>query len=252
MGFFSVFLTALLFSPASWLAQVVETQTQGRIILGDAQGSLWRGSAFIGGAASRSEAVTPLLPGRFTWKLSPLVLIGKVDLMLANPAALSAPVHVSGNWSQWQVGATSINMPAERLVALGAPLNTLQPSGDMRLSWNDLRLERQKGGIAVAGLMTLDLVAMSSRLSPVKPLGSYQMTMALSDTQKEQDATIVLKTISGAMLLDGSGKLVNGRLQFSGTAQAADGQEEKLANLLNLLGQRRQQNGKTVIGLEFS
>ena len=53
------------------------------------------------------------------------------------------------------------------------------------------------------------------------------------------------------MLLNGSGMFSNGRLQFSGTAQAEAGQEEKLANLLNLLGQRRKQEDREVIALEF-
>jgi general secretion pathway protein N len=53
------------------------------------------------------------------------------------------------------------------------------------------------------------------------------------------------------MLLNGSGMLMNGRLQFSGKAEAEAGQEERLANLLNLLGQRRREGGKDVIALEI-
>jgi general secretion pathway protein N len=40
-------------------------------------------------------------------------------------------------------------------------------------------------------------------------------------------------------------------LQFSGKAEAEAGQEEKLANLLNLLGQRRHEGDREVIALEF-
>jgi general secretion pathway protein N len=53
------------------------------------------------------------------------------------------------------------------------------------------------------------------------------------------------------MRLEGSGTLNHGHAQFSGTAQAAPGQEQKLANFLNLLGQHRQQDGHDVIALEF-
>jgi general secretion pathway protein N len=66
-----------------------------------------------------------------------------------------------------------------------------------------------------------------------------------------QKADIDLKTLQGPMLLSGTGALVQGRLQFSGTAQAQDGQEDKLANLLNLLGQRQPGADKNVIALEF-
>jgi general secretion pathway protein N len=51
--------------------------------------------------------------------------------------------------------------------------------------------------------------------------------------------------------LQGSGVLVNGRLQFSGEAWAQEGQEQRLAILLNLLGQRRRQGNRNIIALEF-
>jgi general secretion pathway protein N len=52
-------------------------------------------------------------------------------------------------------------------------------------------------------------------------------------------------------LLSGTGSLNRGRLQFSGQAAAANGYEETLGNLLNLLGQRRMVGGKNIIALEF-
>ena len=246
-GMISAALTALMLFPANWLASLVETQTAGRLTLGDAQGTLWRGSAFIGGAAGGSDPVTPLFPGRFAWRLSPTVLLGSVDAELENAAALSQPVSVTGDWHQWQVSPAAITLPAERLAALGAPLNTVQPSGQMRLSWQALQLTRQDGRIEVTGTMNLELSDIASRLSPVKPLGAYDLALAWRGSQ----ATVTLKTVKGPMLLNGSGMFSNGRLQFSGTAQAEAGQEEKLANLLNLLGQRRKQEDREVIALEF-
>jgi len=63
-GIASVALTIMVFFPATWMMAMVEEQTAGRLTLGDAHGTLWRGSAFIGGAPSGSDPVTPLLPGR--------------------------------------------------------------------------------------------------------------------------------------------------------------------------------------------
>jgi general secretion pathway protein N len=48
-------LTLAVFLPASWLGVLVEQQTGGRLTLGDAQGTLWRGSAFIGGAPGNNS-----------------------------------------------------------------------------------------------------------------------------------------------------------------------------------------------------
>lgn len=241
-------VTVLLFFPATWMAGLVEKQTGGRLTLGDAQGTLWRGSAFIGGAASSNGAVTPLLPGRFTWKLSPLVIFGAVDLELSNPEALAQPVNFRGSWKQWQLSPSALLLPADGLAGLGAPLNTLAPSGAMRLSWSALELQAQGNMVAVNGRTTLEMTDMSSKLSPIKPLGSYQLAL----DWRGQQAQLDLQSVKGPLLLSGKGSLDNGRLQFSGQAQAADGHEQSLGNLLNLLGQRRPTNdGKNIIALEF-
>jgi general secretion pathway protein N len=240
-------MTVLVCLPASWLAPMVEQQTGGRLTLGDAQGTLWRGSAFIGGAPGEGGSVTPLLPGRFSWQLSPLVLVGHVSLELANAQAFSQSVHVEGNWSQWQLSPSELLLPAAGLAGLGAPLNTLAPSGILRLSWTTLELVRQSGTVSVNGRTVLTMSDMGSRMSPVKPLGSYQLLMDWKGAQ----AQLVLTTLRGALLLSGSGALDNGRLRFAGQAEAADGYEETLGNMLNLLGQRRLVGGKNIIALEF-
>lgn len=246
-GTAAVLLTVLAFCPASWMTVILEKQTAGKLTLGDAQGSLWQGSAFIGGAPGGNEPVTPLLPGRFAWSLSPLLLLGRVHLRLDNPAALANPVELSGSFSEWQINASALTLPAERLAGLGAPLNTLQPSGVMQLAWGPLLLVRSGQQLALTGKLTLDMQEMASRMSPVKPLGSYLLNM---DWQGDH-AGVRLTTARGALVLNGTGAIRQNRLQFSGTAEAAAGQEERLANLLNLLGQRRQIGDKNVIALEF-
>ncbi len=246
-GITSVALIILAFFPAAWVVPLVEKQTGGRITLGDADGTLWNGSAFLGGAASGSGAITPLLPGRFSWRLSPLILVGSVDVELRNPEAVSQALEVTGSWSQWHVSPAAILLPAERLAALGAPLNTIQPTGQMRLSWGPLQVARQVGNVGVTGTMSLEMDDIASRMSPVKPLGSYNLAFDWRGTQ----ATMALKTIRGPLLLSGTGTLDNGRLQFSGKAEAEAGQEERLANFLNLLGQRRREGDRNIVALEF-
>lgn len=243
----AVIVTVFAFLPAAWLGPMVERQTGGRLTLGDAQGTLWRGSAFVGGAPGESGAVTPLLPGRFSWRLSPLVLLGDVSMDLSNDEALAQPVHVSGSWSQWQVSAGQLLLPADGLAGLGAPLNTLALTGAIKLSWNLLDIARQGNTVAVSGRTVLSLTDMGSRMSPIKPLGTYEMAMDWHG----QRADVVLRTVTGALLLSGNGALENGRLRFSGQAAAADKYEDTLGNLLNLLGQRRMVNGKNIIALEF-
>ncbi|MES2047520.1 MAG: type II secretion system protein N [Pseudomonadota bacterium] len=243
----SVIATALIFLPASWLALLLEKQTEGRLSLGDVQGSFWRGSAFIGGASGSSGPVTPLFPGRFSWHISPIVLLGQIDVKLENSKVLSQPLKLTGNLSQWHLAAASMFLPPERLEALGAPLNTVGPTGQLRLNWNAMEFTRYADKVDVTGTMQLSLNDMASRLSSIKPLGSYQ----LSFDWRGQNADIILTTNKGPMMLSGNGSINSGRFQFSGKAFAEVGQEERLANLLNLLGQRRRDGDKDVIALEF-
>ncbi|ELX11967.1 general secretion pathway protein N [Janthinobacterium sp. HH01] len=243
----SVAATLAVFFPAAWLGSLVEQRTGGRLTLGDAQGTLWRGSAFIGGAAGGNSPVTPLLPGRFSWKISPLALVGMVDLQLENSEALAQPLTFKGSWSQWQLSPSALLLPAEGLAGLGAPLNTVAPSGTMRLSWTALELALVDRQATINGRTTLEMTDMASRLSSVRPLGSY----ALALDWHGQSAALTLNSVKGPLLLSGTGNLNNGRLQFSGQAEAAKGFEEQLANLLNLLGQRKPNSERNIIALEF-
>ncbi|MFZ6846667.1 type II secretion system protein N [Undibacterium sp. RuRC25W] len=243
----SLILTILFLLPASWMGVLIERQTHGRLCLGDVQGSFWSGSAFVGVAATANDPVTPLFPGRFSWEISPLILLTQIDLELQNSESLSAPLKVSGNFSEWHVSPASIVLPTERLEGLGAPLNTIGPSGNLHLSWNNLQFTREGTLLSAQGQLQLDLAEMASRLSPVRPLGSYKMSFDLHGTS----ADVNLITQTGPMMLSGTGALNSGRFQFSGKAWAQEGQETKLANLLNLLGQRRKDGDKDVIALEF-
>ena len=261
LGCICLFVSVLVFLPADWLALVVEHKTQGRLTLGDAQGSLWSGSAFIGVISSAGtnaktvitdsetpiENITALLPGRFVWHLSPLIILGYVDIVLENAESLQHPVKITGNWGQVVVSSSSLLVPAQRLSSLGAPLNTLQPTGQMHLSWSELMIQPSTEGVDLNGKFTLSMSAIASALSPIKPLGSYLMTFDYYGKK----AQLMLSTKQGPLLLAGRGSLDHGHLQFSGQASAQAGQEEKLANLLNLLGQRRVDGAKNVIALEF-
>ena len=243
----AVAATVIFTLPAAWLTPIIERQTQGRLTLGDPQGSVWRGSAFAGAASDAGAPVAPVLPGRFRWTLSPLLLLGRVDARIDNPEALDHTLTVAGSWSEWQLGPASLQLPAERLAALGAPLNTLQPSGRMQLSWPELRLRRNVQQMDIEGRMQLELTDIASALSPVKPLGAYRLQF---DWQGAR-AQLTLATLSGPLQMEGQGAIADGRLQFSGLAWAQPRQEQRLAILLNLLGQRRQVGNRNVIALEF-
>jgi general secretion pathway protein N len=74
---------------------------------------------------------------------------------------------------------------------------------------------------------------MSSRLSTIKPMGSYRITLDGGNT-----ATLEVTTLEGSLQLAGTGQWVGSRLRFEGVASAAPEREAALSNLLNILGRR--------------
>ncbi len=247
LAMLTVSITVLALLPASYLAPLIERGTSGLITLGDAQGTIWQGSAFIASAPGKDAAITPLLPGRFEWRISPKILLGIIDAELSNPGSLSGTVHATGNWHEVNVSPAAITLPAERLASLGAPLNTLRLDGRMRLVWQALQVSLAQGKANLVGSMDLQLDDIATHLSPIKPLGAYN----LSFIWQGQRADVALTSKYGPLLLNGTGILENGRLRFNGTAEAAVGHKQQLANLLNLLGQRRIMNGKDIIVLSL-
>ena len=246
-GFLAVSITAVASVPAAWLVPLIDRQSGGRLSLADVEGSLWQGSAVIGAAAARDEALAPLLPGRCAWRISPLVLLGVIDIRIENPAVATAPVTIRGNWLSLEIGAGSLSLPADGLAALGAPFNTIQPAGVMRASWPALKVAQRGGEWQVDGQVQVDLTQINSALSPVKPLGAYRLRIDWQGTTAKLD----LQSLSGPLLLTGKGEIVRGALRFSGQAMAQEGEEARLIALLNLLGQRRQLGERTVVALEF-
>ena len=175
------------------------------------------------------------------------MLLGIVDIGLENQVLTSAPITIRGTWVRWEIGAGSLSLPADGLAALGAPLNTLQPTGVMKITWPALTLTREGRDWLTTGRVQIELTQVSSALSPIKPLGAYRLQFDWFGREAKLD----LQSLSGPLMLEGRGRIVNGRLQFAGEAWAQAGHEAQLAALLGLLGQRRQMGQRIVTALEF-
>lgn len=246
-GLIAAGITALSSMPASWLIPLIEQQTSGHLSLAEVDGSLWNGSAVVATSTSRDEPLTALVPGRLSWQISPSMLMGIVDIDLANPSVTQEPIRIRGDWSDVEIGPGSLNLPADGLSALGAPLNTLKPTGLMKVAWQSVGLKHRNEAWQITGKITIDLMQVASALSPVKPLGSYRLQFDWFD----REARLNLQSLSGPLLIEGNGRLVDGRLKFNGQASAQAGFESKLNALLVLLGQRRNIDGRSVTVLEF-
>ncbi|MDE2368365.1 MAG: type II secretion system protein N [Burkholderiales bacterium] len=240
-----------LFAPATWLASALADASEGRLLLADARGTIWDGSARLvltGGPGSRDAST---LPGRLGWRLGlegaalglrarqaccidgelHLRLVpgfGRLRIELPAPPTAAATVPVIGTW------------PASWLVGLGTPWNTLQPSGSMQLSSPGMALDLIAGRWRFSGHAVLELQGIASRVSTLPELGSYRIDL---QGDAGDNATLALVTLRGALQLAGNGQLLGSgaasTLRFTGQASAAPGSEAALGGLLNIIGQRR-------------
>jgi general secretion pathway protein N len=127
--------------------------------------------------------------------------------------------------------------PAAWLAGLGTPFNTMQLGGAMRLSTQDLVVERVQGRLRVQGQADLELRDLSSRLATLPRLGTYRLSLRNNPANAGTSA-VSLETVDGALRLTGTGSWSAGGLRLRGEAIADENDQQALNNLLNLIGRR--------------
>jgi general secretion pathway protein N len=235
----------LAFAPARWLAAGMARASGGQVLLADARGTVWDGSAQLlltGGPGSQDAAA---LPGRISWELRPRW--DGAALRLRAECCTALPLDLRAHW-RWaglrlQVGDGQSQWPARVLAGLGTPWNTLQLDGEVRLGTQGLSVEWVEGRPIVDGRAELVALRVASRLSTLRPMGSYRITL-----QGGTQASLRLETLEGSLQLSGTGQWVGQRLRFRGEASAVPGREAALANLLNIIGRRSGERSLISIG----
>lgn len=228
-------MAVLVYAPASWLAAAVQEASAGRVQLIEPRGTVWTGSAQLqltGGVGSRDSAV---LPGQINWRLRPgwLALNVQVSADCCTSAPLQARLTQHWSGAALQVLDGRSQWPAALLAGLGTPWNTVQAEGSLQLSTQSLSMAWFEGRLTVSGQAELAAMALSSRLSTLKPMGSYRLKLVGGTT-----TTLELATIEGSLQLSGSGSWTGPRLRFDGVASASPEHEAALSNLLNIIGRR--------------
>ena len=231
----------LVLLPAAWITPQFTKASGGHVNLVDPAGSLWHGSATLMLAAGSDTSSATLLPGRIEWHTAfwPL-FTGRVQMTMLQSEAMPVPITVDATRRGAVLSQGSIAVPAALLTGLGAPFNTLDLQGEVRLAWSDWRSFDQEA----FGQLTVTLNDASSRVSLVKPLGSYQVVIQAQGNS----STIDLSTLKGPLMLKGHGMVGGGVSSFNGTASAAPEARDNLAGLLNLLGRP---SGPDTVALTF-
>ncbi|SOE64005.1 type II secretion system protein N (GspN) [Burkholderia sp. OK233] len=234
-----VMLTLL---PAAWITPQFARQTRGHVNLVNPAGSLWHGSATLMLAAGSDMSAATLLPGRIEWRTAfwPL-FTGRVRMIMRHSEAMPDPITVDATLRSATITPGAMAVPASLLSGLGAPFNTLDLQGDVRLAWSDWRSFNQEA----FGQLTVTLNDVSSRISLVKPLGSYRLLFQAQGVS----STLDLTTLKGPLMLTGNGTVSAVSTSFRGTASAAPDARDNLAGLLNLLGRP---SGPDTVALTFA
>lgn len=238
-GVLGILIGFIVFAPAAWLARAVTSATDERILLTDARGTVWSGSAIpvlAGGAGSRDASY---LPGRVEWTMWPGLTGLELRLRQACCIEGALKASVKPGLGRLKIVVAPSNgvvglWPSAWLSGLGTPWNTLQLGGNVRVTSPGFTVEQVEGRLRLDGKVDLDLDRVSSRLTTLDTLGSYRVGLAGNNGV----TLLSVSTQDGPLQLTGSGSVGPGGVKFRGEARSAAIDEAALANLLNIIGRR--------------
>ena len=222
-------LALIATAPATLVDAGLQRASHGRLRLAEAQGTLWAGSGQIeirdaGGRTGVAKALA--------WRVVPESLLrGHLVCEVGlDPSARRFPVTIS--LSRIELANADISLPAT-VLGLGVPkLAPLGLTGEVLIHVASLSIARG----AMEGNATVRWRAAGSSLTPVSPLGDYEVRL------DGEGMTIhaFLRTIEGPLQLDGKGSWTQGdRPAFLAMARVPSQHQEQLAPLLRLIAVER-------------
>lgn len=221
-------MTLLVTAPATLLARMVEAGSNGQLVLANATGTAWHGSAT---PAIRQRGGNLVALEKLHWDIALLPLFtGKIIIRLQwDNVEQALPMAATISFDQIELRNVVLPLQAVILGELSPMLQPVQLSGKIQIK-SELFTFSKSG---VNGNAIADWTDAGSVLSSVKPLGSYRINLAGAGEQLD----ITLMTTSGALLLEGKGSFTrNQGLKFLATARAAADSKGSLDELLNNFG----------------
>jgi general secretion pathway protein N len=222
-------LVLLLTAPATLVDAGLQRASDGRLRLAEARGSVWSGS----GQIEVREANGRTGVARFlSWRFVPGSLLrGHLVCEVAlDRADRTFPVTLS--FSRVELADAEISLPAAVLGLAVPKLKPLGLTGDVMI--NVARLSMASDG--VRGNATINWRTAGSRLSPVSPLGDYEVRL----DAEGKVVHVYLRTIEGPMRLDGKGSWTRGNApEIQAMASVPPQYQKELAPLLHLIAVQR-------------
>jgi general secretion pathway protein N len=227
LGAYALALVAT--APATLVDAGLQHASGGRLRLTEAQGSLWSGA---GQVEVRDTGGRTGVAMRLAWRVVPESLLrGHVVCEVGlEQATRRFPVTIS--LSRVELANADISLPAV-VLGLGVPkLAPLGLTGDVRVHVASLSIARD----GMNGHATLHWLAAGSALTPVSPLGDYEVRF----DGEGMKVNALLSTVSGPLRLDGKGSWTQGdRPAFLAMASVPPQHREQLAPLLRLIAVER-------------
>jgi len=221
-------LTLLITAPASLLDSGLQYASKGRLLLANANGTVWNGSATPALRTQDGGLITlPFLH----WEIAaPSVFSRKIKARLqwdVQPPASAMEVIISS--SQIELHHVLLQLPARALEEASIMLKPAQFRGQLQIQGDSLLFSKR----GIEGSAVVDWRQARSALSAIAPLGDYRLALNGAGNRIH----IGLTTTSGVLQLQGEGNWVAGRgLEFNGKAQASAGNYDNLTELLHHLG----------------
>lgn len=227
VGVFAAGLMA--FAPATLIDARLASASDGRLRLAEARGSLWSGAGWI---EIRDADGRAGVARRLSWRVLPASLLRASLVAEVELDQALKPFPVTISLSRIEMTDAGIHLPAAAL-GLGAPrLAPFRLTGDVLVNIPRLILERGR----MDGDATLQWRAAGSALTPISPLGDYEVRFKAAGPAMHAE----LRTLEGPLQLEGKGTWSNGNPpSFFITARVAAPQQEQLAPLLRLIAVER-------------
>ena len=267
---------AVAMLPASLIANALASATDNQVLLAEAEGTVWNGSAITVLTGGKDSHDASVLPTRLEWRLRPrwnglslhltqdCCMAHGVDLRIRRgveawrvdvlgpdevdaPPAIVAPTRAGLDSADAAILANATPLgqwPMGWLEGRGFPWSTIHPGGVLTLTTHNLSFVLQGGHWRTLGTTQMEIRQASSRLTTLDTLGSYRVLIQPdpSTQLKPGDggtrALVWISTLDGALVIDGRGLIGATGVRIRAEAHAAPGSEAALNNLLNLIGRR--------------
>ena len=223
---YAICLVAL--APATLLDVALKRTTHGRLRLPEARGSLWAGT---GQLELRDPSGRAGFGTAMHWTFQPSSLLrGRLGFAVAfGDATRRFPVSLSPFGLEFS--HADFLLPAAVLGVATPRMALLEPTGDLHVRIPMLSYRSD----VLSGHGVVDWMSAGSALTPVAPLGDYQLNFVGAHGFHAS-----LRTISGPLRLDGgASRTDDGPMLLFATARVDAQHEEQLAPFLRLIAIQR-------------